>query len=143
MLAAVTGSFGEGIDLPGDYLIASVIVGIPLQRPDLETKETITYYDEKFGRGRGMYYGYFFPAINKAIQAGGRPFRSSEDRGVVIFLDERYALPFYLQCFPREWDMKLSKNYKEVIEEFFDPKQKELNNFDKPEENGEEFQSRE
>ena len=47
LLAVSTGNFGEGIDLPGDFLKGVVIVGLPLEKPDLETKELIDYYNKK------------------------------------------------------------------------------------------------
>ena len=44
LLAIASGSFGEGIDLPGNMLNGVIVVGIPLQRPDLETKAlNVTY----------------------------------------------------------------------------------------------------
>lgn len=117
MLAVVSGSFGEGIDLPGDYLKAAIVTGLPLQVPDLETKALIEYYDEKFGKGWD--YGYIFPAMNKAMQNAGRVIRSETDRGTIIFLDERYSWQHYFRCFPQTWDIVITKLYKERIEEFF------------------------
>ena len=48
LLAVSSGSFGEGIDLPG-ILSCVVVAGLPLQKPDLEIKQLIKYYDRKFG----------------------------------------------------------------------------------------------
>jgi len=117
LLAVTSGSYGEGIDLPGDLLKGVVIVGLPLQKPDLETKELISYYDNKFNKGWD--YGYLFPAFNKALQNAGRCIRSKNDKGVVVFLDERYAWSNYYRCFPKDMDIKVSKNYKEEIVNFF------------------------
>ncbi len=117
MLAVVSGSFGEGIDLPGDFLKAAVVAGLPLQVPDLETKALIDYYDEKFGKGWD--YGYVFPAMNKAMQNAGRVIRSETDRGAIIFLDERYSWQHYYRCFPKTWKIVITKLYKERLEEFF------------------------
>ncbi|MBD3313700.1 DEAD/DEAH box helicase [Candidatus Woesearchaeota archaeon] len=124
LLGASTGSYGEGIDLPGDFLKAVVVVGLPLEHPDLETKELIRYFDTKFSKGWD--YGYIFPAFNRTMQNAGRCIRSEEDRGVVVFLDERYLWPMYRRCFNQEEDIKVSRHYKELIEEFFDPKQRKL-----------------
>ena len=41
LLGVITGNFGEGVDLPGDLLRGVVVVGLPLQKPDLETKALI------------------------------------------------------------------------------------------------------
>lgn len=118
LMGVTSGSFGEGIDLPGDFLKSVVVVGLPLQPPDLETKELIRYYDEKFQKG--WEYGYILPAVTKALQNAGRCIRDETDRGVMIFLDERYAWNNYFKCFPLDWDVKITKMYKERIKEFFD-----------------------
>jgi len=117
LMAVATGSFGESIDLPGDLLNAVIIVGLPLQRPDLETSELINYYDKKFGKGWD--YGYVFPAFNKCLQNAGRCIRSNEDRGVIVFLDERYAWKNYRRCFPTDLNLMVTDNYRKIIEEFF------------------------
>ncbi|MGE0793363.1 MAG: ATP-dependent DNA helicase [Candidatus Woesearchaeota archaeon] len=119
LLAAISGSFGEGIDLPGDELKTVIIVGLPLTKPDLETNALINYYDKKFRKGWD--YGYLFPAFNKVIQSAGRCIRSETDKGVIIFLDERYTWNNYYKCFPKSWDMKITVNdYREKIKDFFD-----------------------
>jgi DNA excision repair protein ERCC-2 len=118
LLAVVGGSFSEGIDLPGEELQGVVVVGLPLGRPDLETKALIDYYDRKFNKGWD--YGYVFPAFNKVIQSAGRCIRSASDKGVIIFLDERFTWPQYYRCFPSTWKMKVSVNhYQEQIAKFF------------------------
>ena len=117
LLGVASGSFGEGIDLPGDLLKGVIVVGVPLGRPDLETQAMIQYYDRKFGKGWD--YGYVLPAFTKTLQNAGRCIRSETDRGVVIFLDERYAWPMYIRCFPEEWDLKISVAYVQAISEFF------------------------
>lgn len=116
LLAVTSGNFGEGIDLPGDLLKAVVVVGIPLTKPDLETNQLIKYYDRKFGRG--VEYGYILPTITKVMQNAGRCIRSETDKGVIIFLDERYILPTYRKCFPSDWDIKVSLDYKKEIINF-------------------------
>lgn len=118
LLAVVGGSFSEGIDLPGEELKGVIVVGLPLARPDLETKALIEYYDNKFGKGWD--YGYVFPAFNKIVQSAGRCIRSATDKGVVVFLDERFTWQQYYRCFPPTWKIKVSVNhYKEQIEKFF------------------------
>ena len=118
LLAVTSGSFGEGIDLPGDLLHGVIVVGIPLQPPDLETKELISYYDKRFGKGWD--YGYLLPAITKVLQNAGRCIRSEEDKGVIVFLDQRYSWSTYYRCFPGDWAVKVSMNYLSEIDNFFD-----------------------
>jgi len=117
LLGCSSGSFGEGIDLPGEYLKGVIVVGLPLSKPDLETKKLIEYYDKKFGKGWD--YGYVYPAILKTIQNVGRCIRSKHDRGVRIFVDERYIWPRYYNCFPKQWEMKVTQTPITAIEEFF------------------------
>ena len=117
LLGCSAGSFGEGIDLYGDYLKAVIIVGLPLAKPDLETKQLIEYYDSRFGKGWD--YGYVFPAMIKTIQNAGRCIRSKNDKGVIVFLDERYVWPNYSRCFPKDWQIKTTRMPISLIEEFF------------------------
>ncbi|MEM3374719.1 MAG: helicase C-terminal domain-containing protein [Candidatus Woesearchaeota archaeon] len=118
LLAVASGSFGEGIDLPGDYLKAVIIVGLPLNQPDLETKSLIDYFEKKFKKGWD--YGYLFPAFNKTLQNAGRCIRTETDKGIIIFLDERYAWQNYKRCFPEDWEIITTTDYKKIIKDFFD-----------------------
>ena len=117
ILGVASGSFGEGVDLPGDLLKCVVVVGVPLSRPDLETKELIEYYDDKYGQG--INYGYIYPAITKTMQNAGRCIRSEKDRGIIVFMDARYAWESYSKCFPSDWNMKITKMWEERINSFF------------------------
>jgi DNA excision repair protein ERCC-2 len=117
LLAVIGGNFNEGIDLPGDFLKAVVVVGLPLQQPDLETNQLIKYYDKKFMKGWD--YGYVLPAFVKALQSAGRCIRSETDRGLIAFLDERYSWPNYYKCFPADWKPSITALYKERIKKFF------------------------
>lgn len=118
LFGVATGSFGEGIDLPGDLLKAVIVIGLPLEKPTLEIKELIDYYDKKFAKGWD--YGYIFPAITKTLQNAGRCIRSETDKGVIVFLDERYSWKNYYKCFPPELDIRITKSYDKMIKEFFD-----------------------
>ncbi len=116
LLGVASGSFGEGIDLPG-ILKGVVVVGLPLDRPNLETQQLIEYYDKKFGKGWD--YGYTMPALTKTMQNAGRCIRSETDRGIIIFLDERYAWPRYFTFFPQDWNLKISIDPLPQISSFF------------------------
>ncbi|MDY6770877.1 MAG: ATP-dependent DNA helicase [Candidatus Nanohaloarchaea archaeon] len=98
LLGVVGGSFGEGVDFPGQLMSGVFIVGLPLQRPDLKTEALIDFYDEKFGQGWD--YAYNYPAVNRALQAAGRCIRSEDDRGVIVFMDERYKWGKYRKAMP-------------------------------------------
>lgn len=117
ILLGVSGAnFAEGIDFPGDLLNGVVVVGLPLGKPDLHTKEIVKHYEEKFGKGWD--YGYIYPAISKCIQSAGRCIRSETDKGAVIFLDERFAWQNYYSCLPRE-GLRVTKEYQKLLKEFF------------------------
>jgi DNA excision repair protein ERCC-2 len=116
LLGVAGANFAEGVDLPGDLLNGVVVVGLPLARPDLLTKEIIKYYENKFGRGWD--YGYTFPAMSKCIQSAGRCIRSETDKGVVIYLDERFAWQNYYTCLPSE-GLIVSREYERLLKEFF------------------------
>ena len=117
LLAVSNGSFGEGIDLPGELLKAVVIVGLPLEKPSLEIKKLIEYYQKKYSKG--MEYGYIYPAMIRVLQNAGRCIRTEHDRGVVIFLDERFASETYKNCFPKKEPPIVTKLYVDRIKEFF------------------------
>jgi len=117
ILLGVSGAnFAEGVDFPGDLLNGVVVVGLPLGKPDLYTKEIVKYYDEKFGKGWD--YGYIYPAMSKSIQSAGRCIRSETDKGAVIYLDERFAWQNYYACLPRE-GLRVTKEYQGLLKEFF------------------------
>ncbi len=116
LMCVASGSFGEGVDLPG-VLKGVIVIGLPLDKPDLETTELISYYDKKFGKG--WEYGYTLPAMTRCIQNAGRCIRSEKDRGVLVFLDERYAWPRYRLCFPPEWKLNITLDYADEISRFF------------------------
>jgi len=117
LFGVAAGSFGEGVDYPGEIMKAVFVVGLPLQRPDLETKELIDYYDTLFGKGWD--YGYSYPAMNRAIQAAGRCIRSKTDRGVVVYMDERYDWSNYRKVLPPGKRLKSTRAPWKEIEEFF------------------------
>ena len=117
LLGASAGSFGEGIDLMGDYLKAVIVIGLPLARPNLETQELISYYDKKYQRGWD--YGYTYPALIKVMQNAGRCIRSETDKGVIAFIDERYKWKTYRDCFPKSWNIEITEEPHKKTEEFF------------------------
>ncbi len=95
------GIFGEGVDLAGDRLIGCAIVGVGLPQVNPRQEMLRRYYDEQ--SGTGFDYAYRFPGMNKVLQAAGRVIRTPEDKGVVLLLDDRFALPDYTRLFPPHW----------------------------------------
>lgn len=89
LLGVASGSFGEGVDYPGEEMKAVFIIGLPLRKPNLKTEALIDYLDELYGKG--WQYGYTYPGINTAVQAAGRCIRSKTDKGIIVYMDKRYA----------------------------------------------------
>jgi DNA excision repair protein ERCC-2 len=99
LLGVQGGRNSEGLDLPGELLDTVIVVGVPYSRPTPRVRASIDYYESKFP-GKGKEYGYTIPAVRKAAQAAGRAFRSIDDRGVVVFLDHRFAKPPCIDLLP-------------------------------------------
>ena len=112
LFAVSSGSFGESIDLDGNKLKGVIIVGVPFARNNLEIKELTRYYDEKFGKG--MEYAYIMPAFTSIMQNAGRCIRSETDKGIIIYLDERYAWSNYRKNFPKYINLKGARSYEDV-----------------------------
>ncbi|MBO0453856.1 helicase C-terminal domain-containing protein [Candidatus Enterococcus murrayae] len=95
------GIFSEGIDLAGERLIGTVVVGVGLPQVNHEQELIKEYYDEK--RNQGFSYAYQLPGMNKVIQAAGRVIRTMEDQGIILLLDQRYTNPHYQNLLPTSW----------------------------------------
>jgi DNA excision repair protein ERCC-2 len=99
LLGVMGGRFSEGEDYPGDEMNSVLIVGVPYPKPTAKVDSQIRYYDTVFP-GKGKEYGYIMPAMRKASQAAGRPFRNLDDRGAVVFMDYRYATRYLANFLP-------------------------------------------
>ena len=95
------GMFAEGIDLKGDRLIGTVIVGVGLPQINVEQDIIRDYFNRQ--NGCGFDYAYRFPGMNKVLQAAGRVIRGEKDRGVVLLIDERFGTASYRALFPSHW----------------------------------------
>lgn len=118
LLAPQGGSMSEGVDYKPHALDCVIVVGLALERPDLETLALIRYYNQKYKQGWN--YGYLFPAINKAIQAAGRCIRSEEDKGVIVLMDKRFLWKNYSKCFPKSMDLKVTLMPEKQIKDFWE-----------------------
>ena len=101
LLGVMGGRSSEGVDFPGDQMNSVAIVGIPYAEPTVKVKAQIQYFEKCFPT-LGREYAYVIPAMKKASQAAGRPIRTLEDRGAMIFLDDRFSSQ-YLQRFLPFW----------------------------------------
>lgn len=117
LLAVSGGSIAEGLDFPGDYLSCAVIVGVPFAKMNIYSNALINYYEQKFRKGWD--YAYNAPAIGKAMQAAGRVIRTETDRGVCIFLDERFSDEKYKRFLPKDFVAIRTKDAAKEVEGFF------------------------
>ncbi|MGI4721626.1 MAG: ATP-dependent DNA helicase [Janthinobacterium lividum] len=101
--AVLGGSFGEGIDLPGERLIGAFVatLGLPQVNPVNEQLR------ERMGAmfGAGYDYTYLYPGMQKVVQAAGRVIRTEQDRGVVWLIDDRFGRPEVRVLLPAWWDV--------------------------------------
>ena len=95
------GIFGEGIDLKSERLIGAVVVGTGLPQVCNERELFRNYFDGI--NGNGFEYAYLYNGMNKVLQSAGRVIRTSEDRGAILLLDERFGTSQYSSLFPQEW----------------------------------------
>ncbi len=95
------GRTSEGVDFPGNQMNSVIIVGVPYAEPTPRVKAQIEYYEKCFPN-LGREYGYVLPAMKKAAQAAGRPIRTLDDRGAIVFLDYRFATN-YCRSFLPSW----------------------------------------
>ena len=93
-----TNTFWEGIDLPGDFLTAVIIVKLPFWPPNLPLVEARVEAIQK--EGKDGFYNYSLPqAVLRFRQGYGRLIRSVNDWGVVVILDNRLVKKRYGKVF--------------------------------------------
>lgn len=119
LMGVQAGSLSEGMDYEDNMLKAVIIVGLPLSPPTLDVKNLKKYYADKFGREKGMLYGYIYPAISKVLQAAGRCIRSETDIGAIILMDSRFSVPNYMKCLPPDYEIEVIDKPEKICEEFF------------------------
>jgi len=114
------GSFAEGVDLRGDSLIGTAIVGVGLPMVCLE-REIIKGYHQEHDED-AFNYAYVYPGLNKVMQAAGRVIRTEEDKGIIMLLDERYTYHSYRQVIPYDWQPLIThrRSFKQDIKYSWD-----------------------
>lgn len=90
LVTSLRGTLTEGVDYRGDRLRAAVVCGVPIiNTASPRTRAVRTAYERKFGDG--FTYALTVPAVRKARQALGRVIRGSDERGIRVLVDSRYA----------------------------------------------------
>ncbi len=118
LLGVQGGSLSEGVDYEGNLLQAVVVVGLPLSPPNLEVESLKDYYQRKFGFAKGYDYAYVFPAVNKVLQAAGRPIRSERDRAAIVLMEGRLLSPRYARCLPPDFAPRANASPAREVERF-------------------------
>jgi Rad3-related DNA helicase len=99
--AVLGGSFGEGVDLPGDRLIGAFVATLGLPQVNPVNEQLRQRMQAMFGAGYD--YTYLYPGMQKVVQAAGRVIRTEHDRGVVWLIDDRFARPEVKALLPAWW----------------------------------------
>ena len=113
--------FAEGIEISGEKLIGALVAGTGLPQISDERELLRRFYEEK--GENGFDYAYRFPGMNKVLQSAGRVIRTTEDRGVIALLDDRFCSREYRALFPREWSDAAVVTLREppdILREFWD-----------------------
>jgi DNA excision repair protein ERCC-2 len=116
------GIFSEGIDLKGDKLLGTVIIGVGLPQICIERNLIMEHFKKK--NELGYEYAYMYPGMNKVLQAAGRVIRSEEDKGVVLLIDARFSSYHYKKLFPAHWryprEVRSGNKLNALIQAFWD-----------------------
>lgn len=99
--AALGGAFGEAIDLPGERLIGAFIATLGMPQVNPINEQMRERMELLFGDG--FDYAYFYPGMQKVVQAAGRVIRTVSDNGLVVLLDQRYSEPNVRKLLPNWW----------------------------------------
>lgn len=121
-LAVLGGLFGEGVDLPGEELVGVLIVGPGLPVVSEEQELIRMYFEER--NNTGFLFAYLIPGLIRVIQSAGRVFRTPEDKGVVVLVDDRFQDPNYQELLPSDWFMTgrvfTNPDYLEALRSFWE-----------------------
>ncbi len=122
LLGVQGGSLSEGVDYEDNLLQAVVVVGLPISPPNVFVESLKDYYDRRFGRSRGYDYAYVFPAVNKVLQAAGRPIRSERDRAAIVLLESRLLSPRYGHYLPPSFAPRRCESLSREVTRFLAPR---------------------
>lgn len=89
-----TGSFSEGLDLPGDYLTNLIVTKLPFAVPTSPVEQAHAEYVKM--KGGNPFLQLTIPdASRKLIQSCGRLLRKEQDYGRITILDRRLVTKRY------------------------------------------------
>ncbi len=119
LLGVQGGSLSEGVDYRDNILSSVIIAGIPFPPPSTEVEALEEYYQKKFGKDKAYKYARVYPAMNRVLQAAGRPIRSKTDRALIVLKDKRFNYERYKGHLPEDFDFSVANDLKETCKDFF------------------------
>ncbi|GAH17379.1 unnamed protein product, partial [marine sediment metagenome] len=124
LLAVHGGIFSEGVDYTGDMAIGAFIIGPGLPAFSMEQELMQKYFEFKWKKG--FEYAYRNPGMMKVIQAAGRIFRTTTDRGFVMLIGHRFSTPYYKSVLPTDWNIEHPPDLIQRIQSFWTTKNSDL-----------------
>lgn len=115
--AVLGGIFAEGIDLPGDALLAVIVIGPGLPPVGLERDLLRHRYQSTYGQG--FAYASLIPGMTKVIQASGRVVRGPTDRGCVVLVGQRFRWRDFAGMLPQTWEVEIPDDPVRTLRAFF------------------------
>lgn len=116
------GIFAEGIDLADDRLIGAIIISVGLPKMSYLSDKLMNYFGSD-NPDLGYAYAYIYPGINRVFQAAGRVIRGENDKGVILYIDARYAYALYKknlkQVYNKYSELGSSRLIGQLIAEFW------------------------
>ena len=123
--AVLGGIFSEGIDFYSDKLIGAIVVGVGIPQISYERDLIKEHFENE--EINGYEYAYVNPGITKIIQAAGRVIRSENDKGIIVFIDDRFTQYKYRNIIKKQYkNNEYITNLKQIdylIEQFWKKQQ--------------------
>ncbi len=97
LLGVQGGRNSEGEDFPGLQMTTSIVVGLQLPRPGLESNLFRIYWAEMYG----LFKLDVLYSSRAAFQAAARPVRGPKDIGFIVFADKRFLNREIIRMMPK------------------------------------------